>query len=314
MAAPGRSCPLSYRYGRSALRGEASLHADSLWIAGGLYGNPFALQALLQAYAEDRGTKALVFNGDFHWFDVDGADFELVNDAVLGFHTTRGNVETELAAPTAEAGCGCHYPGWVGDETVRRSNRIMERLRATARTLPHALARLAALPMHLVAQVGAARVVIVHGDSDSLAGWAFSQETLATQTGLARAAKAFDETGAEVFASSHTCLPVLQRFSGDRLLINNGAAGMPNFRGSRFGLATRIAFTPHGDALYGMRCGQLYIEAIPLRYDAVAWKRKFLAQWPARSDAHLSYYARIVDGPDYSPEAALRLTTSFTLN
>src|SRR5688572_10224865 len=196
MAAPGRSCPLSYRYGRSALRGEASLHADSLWIAGGLYGNPFALQALLQAYSEDRGTKALVFNGDFHWFDVDGADFERVNDAVLGFHATRGNVETELAAPTAEAGCGCHYPGWVGDETVRRSNRIMERLRATARTLPHALARLAALPMHLVAQVGAARVVIVHGDSDSLAGWAFSQETLATQAGLARAAKAFDETGA----------------------------------------------------------------------------------------------------------------------
>jgi hypothetical protein len=72
---------------------------------------------------------------------------------------------------------------------------------------------------------------------------------------------------------------VLQRSLGDRVLINNAAAGMPNFRGSRLRLATRIAQSPHADELYGMRCGQLYIEAIPLRYDAAAWERKFLSQW-----------------------------------
>jgi hypothetical protein len=303
MDAPGRSCPLSYQYGRSALRGEASLYADSLWIAGGLYGNPFALEALLQAYGEDRGSKALVFNGDFHWFDVDAADFERIDDSVLGFRATRGNVETELAAPTADAGCGCHYPGWVGDETVQRSNRIMERLRATARTLPHTLARLAALPMHLIAQVGAARVAIVHGDADSLAGWAFSQEALATRAGLEDAASAFAETGVDVFASSHTCLPVLRGFPGDRLLINNGAAGMPNFRGQRFGLATRIARSPHADAIYGAQCAKVYVEAIPLRYEQAAWERSFLAQWPAQTDAHHSYYGRIVNGPDCSLES-----------
>src|SRR5438876_1271434 len=74
MLNPGRSCPTSYRYGAHALRGEPSLQAESLWIAGGLYGNPLALEALLEAYDCEHGRKALVFNGDFHWFDVDVAD------------------------------------------------------------------------------------------------------------------------------------------------------------------------------------------------------------------------------------------------
>src|SRR3989442_15752254 len=99
MLSPGRSCPTSYRYGPDALRGAPSLHADSLWIAGGLYGNPFALEALLEAYEREPGRKALVFNGDFHWFDVDAGDFGRINDAVLAFHAPRGNVETELATP-----------------------------------------------------------------------------------------------------------------------------------------------------------------------------------------------------------------------
>src|SRR3989442_10029095 len=82
MLAPGRSCPTSYRYGPRALRGEPSVHAESLWIAGGLYGNPFALEALLEAYEREPGTKALVFNGDFHWFDVEAPDFGRINDVV----------------------------------------------------------------------------------------------------------------------------------------------------------------------------------------------------------------------------------------
>ena len=306
VAAPGRSCPLSYRYGAAAFKGDASLRVDSLWVAGGLYGNPFALDALLDAYERDRGAKALVFNGDFHWFDIDRGDFERINSTVLGFHAARGNVETELAAPSAEAGCGCGYPDWVADDTVRHSNRIIERLRATARSLPEALGRLAALPMHLLAEVGEARIAVVHGDYDSLAGWAFSQEVLSTAEGLAAAEKAFDATGVKVFASSHTCLPVLQCFSAGRAVINNGAAGMPNFRNQAFGLVTRIAVFPSADALYRVRCGSLFIEAVPLHYDAASWQRRFLSQWPAGSDAHRSYYGRIVNGPSYSPDEALR--------
>jgi len=306
MLSPGRSCPASYRYGPRALRAEPSLHAESLWIAGGLYGNPFALAALLEAYEREPGRKRLVFNGDFHWFDSDARDFELVNEIALAHDATRGNVETELAAPEAGAGCGCGYPDWVGDDTVQRSNRIIERLRATARRLPHALAGLAALPMHLTAQVGDARIAVVHGDADSLAGWSFSQEALATDDGLRHAGEAFHAAGVDVFASSHTCLPVLQCFAGGQVLVNNGAAGMPNFGGERYGLATRIALSPAADSIYGVRRGALFIDAIPLRYDAAAWQRRFLQQWPPGSDAYESYFGRIVDGPQYSRDSALR--------
>jgi len=313
MPAPGRSCPASYYYGARALRGEPALVVDSLWIAGGLYGNPFALDALLAASDREQSASALVFNGDFHWFDVEPADFARINDRVLAFHATRGNVETELATPQADAGCGCGYPQWVGDETVERSNRILERLRASAQRAPQALAALAALPRYLVARVGTTRIAIVHGDADSLAGWGFSQEALATENGLRAAAAAFDAARVDIFASSHTCLPVLQCFGGERVIVNNGAAGMPNFRGERAGLVTRIALTPAHESLYGVRCGALFVDTIGLRYDHDAWERRFLEQWPPGSDAHESYYRRIVEGPQYARASALRQQIITTL-
>src|SRR5262245_1375735 len=193
---PGRSCPLDYRYGAASLAGPASLQVDTLWIAGGLYGNPEALARLLELYDEEPGDKALVFNGDFHWFDVARDDFLLVNDAVLAHRATRGNVETELASASPNAGCGCGYPEWVGDAEVERSNRIIERLRATAALAPEALRTLAGLPMHLVAEVGGERIAIVHGDADSLAGWAFSQEALATSAGIEAAHATFGAANA----------------------------------------------------------------------------------------------------------------------
>jgi predicted phosphodiesterase len=299
MLAPGRSCPTSYYYGARELRATPSLEVETLWLAGGLYGNPFALDALIEAYEREAGAKALVFNGDFHWFDVDPGDHARVHKVVLAHHATRGNVETELAMPQAGAGCGCGYPDWVGDETVRRSNRILERLRATAERLPHTLAPLRALPMHLTARIGDARVAVVHGDAESLAGWGFSQEALATGEGMEQARAAFDAAGVDIFACSHTCLPVLQRFGGERFVVNNGAAGMPNFRANRYGLATRIALAPAHESVYGMRRGALHIEAVPLRYDHAAWERRFLEQWPPGSDAHASYCQRIVAGPNY---------------
>lgn len=303
---PGRSCPLAYRYGAGALAGRASLRADTLFVAGGLYGNVPALEALLERVDAEPGDKALVFNGDFHWFDVDGADFRRVSEAVLAHAATRGNVETELAAPAAGAGCGCGYPDFVADEVVARSNRILERLRGTAGAFRALTAQLSALPMHRVADVGGERVGIVHGDADSLAGWGFSQEVLGTPGGIAAAERAFEAAGVRVFASSHSCLPVLQSV-GAGLVANNGAAGMPNFRGTRHGLATRISVRPAADAAYGARAGALHVEAIPLRYDHAAWERRFLAQWPPGSDAHASYHARIVDGPRYDPAQALRI-------
>jgi predicted phosphodiesterase len=282
------------------------LRVETLWVAGGLYGNPFALRALVERYEAESGSKALVFNGDFHWFDIDPADFRSIDAAVLAFHALRGNVETEIAAPAEGAGCGCGYPDWVGDATVEHSNRIIERLRATARSSGADLPRLAGLPMRLAARVGDAKVGIVHGDAESLAGWGFSQEALSTPAGHAAAAETFADAGVDIFASSHTCLPVLQRFDGGALLVNNGAAGMPNFRSSPCGVATRISVFPGAERLYSARRGEVFVEAVPLSYDFDAWQQRFLEQWPPGSDAHRSYWERMLKGPDYEVGRAMR--------
>ena len=52
---PGRGCPLSYRYGAQALAGPATLETDTLWVAGGLYGNRQALHRLLERFELLRG-------------------------------------------------------------------------------------------------------------------------------------------------------------------------------------------------------------------------------------------------------------------
>jgi hypothetical protein len=296
-SAPGRTCPLSYRYRPEAVGLASPLAVDTLWVAGGLYGNPFALRALLEAYDAEPGSKALVFNGDFHWFDVDLADFRLINETILAFPALRGNVETEISAPAENAGCGCAYPEWVAEATVMHSNRIIERLRATAHASGMDLAR--ALPMYLAARVGKLRLGIVHGDGESLAGWIISQEPLATREGRAAAPALIARAGVDIFASTHTCLPVLQVFEEGTVLVNNGAAGMPNFRGTMYGLASRISLSPCRDAVYSIGQRGVFIEAIPLLYDSRAWQARFLAQWKPGSDAHCSYWERIVSGPNY---------------
>ena len=99
---------------------------------------------------------------------------------------------------------------------------------------------------------------------------------------------------------------VRQAFAGAGVVVNNGAAGMPNFAGTEYGLATRISLTPHPRALYQLRFGPLCVEAIPINYDAPAWRDAFLAQWPKGSDAHASYFSRIAQGPRYRLADALR--------
>lgn len=160
--------------------------------------------------------------------------------------------------------------------------------------------------MYRIAEVGAQRIAIVHGDADSLAGWGFSQEVLTTREGRDAAAAALRAAGVHVCTSGHTCLPVLQAIDNAGLIINNGAAGMPNFAGTEYGLATRISVTPHSKTLYRMRLGPLHVEAFPIDYDALAWRNAFLAQWPEGSDAHASYWRRINDGPRYLANQAVR--------
>lgn len=311
-ATPGRSCPLHYRYRPEDMAVDAAFRCDTLYVVGGLYGNTAALDEVLRLFAaEPAADKRLVFNGDFHWFDTDPAAFARINVAVLSADATRGNVETEIADPGADtaAGCGCGYPGWVGDGVVERSNRILARLRQTAQEFPEECERLLALPMWLRVDVGGCRVAIVHGDAESLAGWGFAQEHLADPAHRDRVAGWFDRAQVDVFASSHTCLPVLQAWNDSaRALVNNGAAGMPNLAGAREGLLTRIARTPYTGAerRFGQRQGAVHIDGLAIRYDEARWQRDFLAQWPSGSDAHASYWPRIEGGSAYAVSQVLR--------
>jgi len=304
-ARPGRNCPLSYRYPPASLDRPAEIVADTVYVVGGLYGNVEALQAVACAVAGDPGA-ALVFNGDFHWFDVAPADFEAIEAGVCARPALRGNVETETAGEESGAGCGCAYPADVSDAEVHRSNEILARLRETARAVPGARERLAGLPMNLVAQVGDARVAIVHGDAASLAGWGFAQDHLDQPAHRRWIESAFRDARVEVFASTHTCLPALRAFAGSGVVANNGAAGMPNFEGRRAGLMTRLSVHPYegpGRAA-GLAWGGCHVDLVELPYDADRWARRFLDAWPPGSPAHDSYWRRIAEGPRWRPEQA----------
>ena len=309
---PGRTCPLHYRYAAEDLARNTPLEADCIYVVGGLYGNRPALDAIFDLAAREPQPPTVVFNGDFNWFDIDGAGFEEINRRVLAHVALRGNVETELAGDDAGAGCGCGYPEFVADAEVERSNRMMELLRDTARAYPALSQNLGKLPMHATARVGAARVAIVHGDCVSLAGWGLSQEALAAEAQRARVRRWLGQARVNIIASSHSCLPVMMDFEtprGRSAVVNNGAAGMPNFRAARYGVITRIATrsSPRVRPLYTTGIDDVHVEALPVHYDNARWQREFLANWPTGSPAHDSYYRRIMQGPGYDLSQALRL-------
>lgn len=303
-AGAGRVCPTDYRYDPSALDRPAEIAADVLYVAGGVYGNVQGLETIEAMAAREHGR--VVFNGDVHWFDADPGWFTEVERGAGRHLATRGNIETELTRQDdIGAGCGCVYPDSVSDDVVDRSNAILRDLRAAAP--PELAARAGARPMHLVAAVGGLRIGIVHGDATSLGGWGFDRAALDRPTARPWLDRIRARSRVDVFASTHTCTAGLRDFalpSGRLTIVNNGAAGMPNFAGSDFGLVTRIATTPSDAALYGVMHAGVHIEALPVRYDAEAFLRRFLARWPAGSAAHASYFQRLVSGPPDMPARA----------
>jgi hypothetical protein len=305
----GRICPLDYFYDPAVFARRADFTADILYVAGGLYGNLAAAQAIERLAAAERGNVAIVYNGDFHWFDAEDDWFDAVESAVTPHRALRGNVETEIArASDIGAGCGCAYPSGVADDVVTRSNFMLSELRGVAARAPAARARVSRLRMHLVAEVGGLRVGIVHGDATALAGWGFTRENLVAAP-PAMLADLRARSHVDVFASTHTCLALLHDAalaSGRLTVINNGAAGMPNFKGTRHGLMSRIATTPspHG-AVYGLKRDGVHIDALAVDYEHGRFLDRFLARWPAGTPAHLSYARRILEGPAYTVAQAL---------
>ena len=302
---PGRSCPLSYRYPATVFNRPAEVCTSTLYVVGGLYGNVEALHAIEALYAREATGCVMIFNGDFHWFDADPVQFTAINAAVYRHRALRGNVETELASDDSSAGCGCAYPAHVDDADVDRSNAILKRLRETARACEPVRQALGSLPMHAVARVGCARVGVVHGDAESLAGWRFDAAVLTRPDRQAWLQRVFEEAQVDVFASSHTCTPALHvlaagEASAPRAVINNGAAGMSNYPGTRFGVITRISTEPAPSGVPVIHevlvCG-VRVQQVRVLFDDAAWQRRFLSVWPEGSDAYRSYWQRIVSGP-----------------
>jgi hypothetical protein len=299
-------CPADYRYPATALNRDPDFTANVLYVVGGLYGNFAALGEIERLAAGERGPVSIVFNGDYHWFDAEPHWFAEIERGVARHQKIRGNVETEIArAGDIGAGCGCAYPDDVDEGVVTRSNEILDDLRAVAP--PDAAEHLAALPMHLVVAVGGLRVGIVHGDAVSLAGWRFAHDALDDPDNAVWLVHVRAGSKIDVFASTHTCLAALREFAlPERLtVINNGAAGMGNFRGSTCGLISRIATRPSPHTpLYGVARDGVFIDAIAVEYDLAAFLARFTRCWPEASTAHVSYHRRIVAGPSYGIEQA----------
>jgi len=327
---PGRSCPLRYRYSPAVFRRAPDLHADTLYVIGGLYGNVEALAEVLAMKVREERVGArvrLLFNGDFNWFNIDGSSFAEINETVLDHAAIQGNVEAELDGD-GDVGCGCAYPPYVDQATVDCSNAIIEKLRACAARQPGLVRRVAQLAMHALVEVGGERIGVIHGDPESLAGWGFAVENLHPLdnqlrarlgcvadhevTSESRVQRYFREAQVRAFACTHTCLPLMQDFSMDgqtHLVVNNGSAGMPNFRADPAGLITRFSTDPRPPphAYYGTVLGNLRVDAIPVVYDQAAWLRRFNNNWPPESAAQRSYARRIAGGPDFSLSEAVRL-------
>jgi hypothetical protein len=305
-AAAGRMCPVDYYYDPSTFDRAPDITAEILYVVGGLYGNAAALDTVERLAQAERAPVTIVFNGDFHWFDAEPAWFAAVEAGVSRHTAIRGNVETEIArSDDVGAGCGCAYPESVSNETVARSNTILRELRPVT---GEAGARLAALAMHRVAQIGRLRVGIVHGDAVALAGWRFDAAALDHSATRWWLADIQEQAKVDVFASTHTCAAALRDFalpSGTLTVINNGSAGMANFSGSTFGLLSRIATSPSPHApVYGTVRGGVFIDAIPIRFDMADFLGRFLARWPAGSAAHMSCFQRIMEGPDHTVAVA----------
>jgi len=299
----GRSCPLAYRYSARALCQEPrSVSEDVLYIIGGLYGNPWALDEIEQmALAEERqGHRVrLVFNGDFNWFNASDSLFRNINNRVLDHTVSLGNVDYELAQPSAGAGCGCAYPDFVEQGVVERSNRIMERLQGIAAEHPDIQRRLSLLPRYWCLIFGGLKVLVVHGDPESLAGWGLAREAFAEGNDN-KLSEWFMGSEADVIASTHTCLPVL--WSGlvgerSRVVVNNGSAGMGNLKSDPRGLITRIGFSsPVTEPVAGIQRQSLHVSLLPVSFSLEAWLPEFDRLWPSGSPAAASYRNRILNG------------------
>lgn len=318
---PGRNSPPAYFYRPEELTAPADSRADTLIAAGGIYGNPLAAEAIAARVADEPSSTTLICNGDFHYLDADPEVFGRVAGMVTNYRCTLGNVEYAISSGNPAVGCGCAYPPYQPDQLVANSNEVVERLRAVADQHREHLTALRSLPRWQVVEVGGVRVGVVHGDLNSVAGWELAVENLEPADESARRhtgwfgspmtpdrlTQLMERAGLHVLCCTHTGLAYAQRF-GDRVVINNGMAGLPCFSKRLHGLVTRVSVDQQvpPDSLYGTRTSSVRVDAVPVGYDHAKWYQLFKRMWQPGSAAHRGYIHRILNGPAHTLEQAAR--------
>lgn len=303
MNIPGRTCPSDYGIDSSIFKDTSKDKSLKLiYVVGGLYGNYEAIIALDKLAKSEKTSPTIIFNGDIHWFDVNFEDFYNVEDYLenMEYETilTLGNVEAEIIRETdINVGCGCSYPECVDNGSVERSNRMHSMMKANIRKNNDMVKRLKSRSKAIVVEINGLRVVVCHGDEKSLAGWMCSRENLSEKTRQEDLKYWFTENNIDVIACTHTCSAAAY-CDENKAVINNGAAGMPNFKGQKSGLISRISKEPNPKAIYRSKIKDVYIEAIPLEYDYDKFIKWFDSKWGPGSDAQVSYRDRIVKGTD----------------
>lgn len=277
---------------------------DVLYSVGGVYGNIEAMKTVREMVKSEQGDVCVVYNGDYHWFDGTAENYLEVERLLEGSIPMNGNVELELARlEDCGVGCGCSYPTTMSDAFVGRSNAIFGRMKESVKDLPEVRA-IGNRPAWGVVEVGEARVGITHGDERSVSGWGCSVENLQDPARKAELDQFFSERSIDVLSTTHTCAAAALALSRG-VVINNGSAGLPEYKGKLFGLVNRVAKTPHPDAVYRAKVKGVFVEAVPVRYDQGAFISWFDSVWELDSPAAQSYRPRAIAGPDTTYDDAV---------
>lgn len=194
---------------------KSELECDEIWIAGGVYGNIYALQSLNEMAKDGK----IVYNGDLHWFDASLETFEKVEKLSEGAIKLNGNVEIELKRDSGDMGCGCNYPPDEDEMVVKNAELIFRRLKECGADFSIFNSRKTTL--HAV--VGLQNIAITHGDEMALNGWGFWHENL-NQNRINAVKKWLEKSKFSILATTHTC-KALTLGLGQMAVINNGSAG-----------------------------------------------------------------------------------------
>ena len=298
-AAPARF-PIAIR--RASSTASRSSSRRPLYVVGGLYGNVEALDALEALAAREDSPVTLVFNGDFHWFDVDARRFRAGRARVLAHQgDPRQRRDRDRARRRG------------GRLRLRLSRRRERRRRVALQRDPRAAAR------DRARQWRRARAPRGVADAPHRARGRRAHRDRPWRCGLARrmgfrprpprrsAPRALGGVGVPRCARGrlreHPHLPAgaarVRRRAWSPTTARPACRTSPR-RASACSRASRRARSPgprgsaasSAPAPSSRRCASTTTTR--------RWTRRFLRSWPAGSAAHdFSYFRRIADGPRF---------------